>query len=129
MQARARLLLLLIPVLIALLYSTTRILAFAHLFFDHAGIALTQAEIRDTYLQYTTTGGRDPRPELVPRHIHQVWHDWSGGGNGSVEALPADWEEVRGTCRGLMGDWGYTVCMGGPVWVGGGERESRGLWS
>jgi hypothetical protein len=107
---RARLLLLLIPLLISLLYTATRIVSFAHLFFEHAGIALTQAQIRDTYNGYRVTGGVDPRREYVPRHIHQVWHDWGRPGvNMSVEDMPVDWDKVRGTCMELMPDWGYTV--------------------
>jgi len=110
MQMRARLLLLLLPLLVSLLYTATRIVAFAHLFFEHAGIALTPAQIRDTYDGYRVTGGVDPRREYVPRHIHQVWHDWGRPGvNTSVEDMPADWGEVRGTCMELMPDWGYTV--------------------
>jgi inositol phosphorylceramide mannosyltransferase catalytic subunit len=109
MQARTRLLLLLIPFLISLVYSASRIVSFVHLFFEHAGIAITQAEIRNTFLRYSTTGGVDPRREWIPRHIHQVWHDWSGG-NASSEVVPQDWEEVRRTCKALMPDWEYTVC-------------------
>jgi hypothetical protein len=125
MQTRARLLLILIPLLIALVFAVARIVSFAHLFFEHAGIALTQAQIRDTYLQYTTTGGVDPRREYIPRHIHQVWHDWGRpGGNASVEDMPADWDEVRGTCRALMPDWEYTVSVCCRCWCGwrGGEQ-------
>jgi inositol phosphorylceramide mannosyltransferase catalytic subunit len=109
MQTRARLLLLLIPLLISLVYTATRIVTFAHIFFEHSGIALTQAEIRDTYQRYAVAGGKDPRKEWIPRHIHQVWHDWSAK-NASTGAIPEDWDEVRGTCRSLMPDWEYTVC-------------------
>jgi inositol phosphorylceramide mannosyltransferase catalytic subunit len=110
MQTRARVFLILIPLLISLVYVGARVVAFVHLFFEHAGIAITQDQIRDTYDGYRVTGGIDPRPEYIPRHIHQVWHDWSRpGGNASVDDIPADWDEVRGTCRELMPDWEYTV--------------------
>jgi hypothetical protein len=109
MQTRARLLFLMIPLSISLVYTASRIISFAHLFFEHAGIALTQAKIRDTYQRYTATGGKDPRKEWIPRHIHQVWHDWSAENKSNV-AIPEDWDEVSGTCKALMPDWNYTVC-------------------
>lgn len=138
MQARARLLLILIPLLISLVYVSARIVAFAHLFFEHAGIALTQAQIRDTYNGYRVTGGVDPRKEFVPRHIHQVWHDWGEkvkevGRNETLDDMPGDWDAVRETCTGSMPNWGYTVSLYSwqCLWVGirGEMRHGRRVCS
>lgn len=54
--------------------------------------------------------------QLIPKHIHQVYHDWShkkGGGDGEYgnATMPKDWEEVRTTCTSLNPDWEYTVCL------------------
>jgi hypothetical protein len=64
-----------------------------------------------------------------------VWHDWSAN-NASTGAIPEDWDAVRGTCKELMPDWGYTVCCANLSWVtweedvrcrGWEERERQGL--
>lgn len=104
MQTRFRLLLIFISSLLIIGYLSTRIISFAHIFFTHAGIAITQAEIKDEFTRYAVTGGVDPRPQYIPRKIHQVYHDWSKkGGNGGKPGSNGG-NAVGG--EGGNGDWG-----------------------
>ncbi|PHH69006.1 hypothetical protein CDD82_133 [Ophiocordyceps australis] len=81
---------------------SSRLAAFARLFGKHAGVGLTQTEIA---LAHNLTQP-DVRREVVPRIIHQIYHDWRDPGN---ETLPADWEETRQTCVQLHPDWKYEL--------------------
>ena len=82
-----------------LVFLISRLLAFIQLFFEHSGIAITQNEIARAH----TVNTPDPRPQLIPKIIHQVFHDWRN------ESMPADWEELRQTCINQDNGWQYLV--------------------
>jgi hypothetical protein len=79
-----------IALLSGLVYIIARLLVFKQIFFQHAGIALTQPEAAAAY-----NASDESRPQLIPKIIHQVFHNWHDPGN---ETLPSDWEKVRQTC-------------------------------
>jgi mannosyltransferase OCH1-like enzyme len=83
-------------------YIATRIWFFVHIFMPHTGTALTQEQVAIAHNSTTP----DPRPQLIPKIIHQVFHNWKDPTN---EALPSDWEAVRQTCIKLNPDWEYKV--------------------
>ncbi|KAK3328267.1 nucleotide-diphospho-sugar transferase [Cercophora scortea] len=89
-------------------YGISRLLHFKQIFFQHAGIAITQTEALKAY-----KGPDDPRPQYIPKIIHQVFHNWHEPGN---ETLPSDWEKVRQTCVKSNPGWEYKL------WT---ERTSR----
>lgn len=80
-----------------------RITAFVHIFFEHAGVALTQQEVADAHSAVEP----DTRQAVVPRIIHQTFHNWT---DPDDESLPSDWDETRQTCIDLNPDWEYRVC-------------------
>ena len=86
--------------LVALYSATLRIAAFVHIFGKHAGEALTEAEVAARH------DATDTRRQVVPKIIHQVFHNWESPGN---ETLPADWEATRQTCIALHPEWEYKV--------------------
>jgi hypothetical protein len=45
----------------------------------------------------------DARPQLIPKIIHQIFHDWRN------QSMPSDWEQLRQTCIDLNEDWEYMV--------------------
>ncbi|KAB5583622.1 nucleotide-diphospho-sugar transferase [Coniochaeta sp. 2T2.1] len=98
-------LLALVPVLILLATVASKVLNFLHLFRNHSGIALTQQAALDAYNNnadiHNTTHATRPR-QLVPKIIHQVFHNWKQPGN---DTLPEDWQEVRQTCIDLNPDF------------------------
>jgi mannosyltransferase OCH1-like enzyme len=96
---RPRIAIFLIFVLLILGFLATRLVAFIQLFFEHSGIAITQDEIAAAH--HATTP--DPRPQLIPKILHQVFHDWRN------ESMPPDWNDVRHTCIDLNKDWEYKV--------------------
>ncbi|KIM94309.1 hypothetical protein OIDMADRAFT_71161, partial [Oidiodendron maius Zn] len=79
----------------------SRILAFVQLFFEHSGVAITQQEIASAYAE---PGGQQ-RPQLIPKIIHQVYHDW----RHQNQLLPSDWDDLRQTCISLNEDWEYML--------------------
>lgn len=87
-----------LPVVIILGACIARLRGFLHLFFEHSGVKLTQQAALDAYDDNAT----HPRPQLIPKIIHQVFHNWKDAGN---ETLPADWAEVRQTCVDLNPDF------------------------
>ncbi|KAK3402547.1 nucleotide-diphospho-sugar transferase [Sordaria brevicollis] len=93
-----------IPVLLALHYFITHLLAFIHIFYQHPGIAITQRELADAYLngtlQVTQKGGQ------IPKIIHQIFHNWKDPQN---ETLPGDWEEQRRSCVEGNPGWEYKL--------------------
>ncbi|KAK0720092.1 glycosyltransferase family 32 protein [Lasiosphaeris hirsuta] len=88
----------------------SRLLVFGQIFFDHSGIAIIQPEVAEVY-----TGVNETRPQLIPKIIHQVFHNWRSPGN---DTLPSDWENVRLTCTNANPGWEYKL------WT---EKASRGL--
>ncbi|KFY14982.1 hypothetical protein V492_02304 [Pseudogymnoascus sp. VKM F-4246] len=95
-----------------------RIAFFAHLFCDHAGVALTQGDVAQAH-PVTGDGVRQP---TIPRIIHQIFHNWTDPSN---EVLPSDWKETRQTCFDLNKDWenrARTVFSTCGLWT---EKTSR----
>jgi mannosyltransferase OCH1-like enzyme len=89
-----------LPFLIALVVLTSRFLAFHHLFFQHPGITLAQRQAVDDFNLARAAG--IARPQLIPKIIHQVFHNWQQPGN---DTLPEDWAKVRQTCIDLNPDF------------------------
>lgn len=77
-----------------------RIKAFIHIFFEHAGILLTQEEISHAH-----TAG-DTRAAVIPRITHQIFHNWT---HSADETLPEDWTATRQTCLDANQDWVHHV--------------------
>jgi hypothetical protein len=98
---RLRIYIILLFLLLTIGFVVSRLVAFIQIFFEHAGIAITQDEIKAAY-----QGESDPRPQYIPKIIHQVYHDWH---NASNPVIPSDWDEVRHTCINLNKDWEYKV--------------------
>ncbi|KAK3326623.1 nucleotide-diphospho-sugar transferase [Apodospora peruviana] len=90
-----------IALLTALGWWISRILVFKQIFFEHAGIAVTQRQVADLY-----NSTADPRPQLIPKIIHQVFHNWKEPGN---DALPEDWARNRDTCTKPNPDFKYIL--------------------
>lgn len=78
-----------IVLIIALGYVLSGLLVFKQIFFQHAGIPITQVEALRAH------NDNDTRPQQIPKIIHQVFHNWHDPGN---DTLPKDWEAVRQTC-------------------------------
>lgn len=62
----------------------------------HRGQGLRQSEIVDLHKDHPE------RPAVVPKIIHQIFHNWKEPGN---ETLPADWALQRQSCLDLHKDW------------------------
>ncbi|KAF4622718.1 hypothetical protein G7Y89_g14311 [Cudoniella acicularis] len=103
MRPRVYITLTILIVLLVLGFIASRIAGFVHLFFEHAGIAITQEEAAIAHNSTTP----DPRPQVIPKIIHQVYHNWHDPSN---ETLPSDWDELRQSCINLNPDWEYKVC-------------------
>ena len=91
-----------VAVVLVQLFLVSRLVAFIQLFFEHSGIAITQNEIAQAH----PTGSEDRRPQLIPKIIHQVFHDWKYHN----QTMPSDWDEVRQTCIDSNVGWEYRVC-------------------
>lgn len=103
---------LMLPIILltCIIFLIVHILALIHLFYEHAGVALTQNEILEAFVG---DGGLDEGSEMtrvqwIPKIIHQVFHNWEDPGN---DTLPADWQAVSKTCRNLNEGWEYVVCL------------------
>lgn len=103
-----------IPILFALHYFITHLLAFIHIFYQHPGIAITQRQVANAYLNGTTllrgereTGTRKDSKEYIPKIIHQIFHNWKDPEN---ETLPSDWDAQRRSCVDNNPGWEYRVC-------------------
>ncbi|EEA21173.1 hypothetical protein TMatcc_001174 [Talaromyces marneffei ATCC 18224] len=70
----------------------------------HSGIALSQSGIRTAYYNHTIDETHDP---LIPRKIHQIYHDWSGQG-GNVPHT-AQWMRLRDSCINRNPGWEYKL--------------------
>ncbi|MCJ1472476.1 hypothetical protein MMC13_001124 [Lambiella insularis] len=90
----------LILLFLALFFFISRLVSFIQLFFEHSGIALTQQEIAEAHAGTTP----DPRPQVIPKIIHQVYHNWH-----NQSSMPEDWQTLRQTCIKLNEDWEYKL--------------------
>ncbi|KAK0619738.1 nucleotide-diphospho-sugar transferase [Immersiella caudata] len=90
-----------IALLTTLGYSISRLLVFKQIFLEHAGIPISQPQVAEAY-----GGANETRPQLIPKIIHQVFHNWKDPGN---ETLPSDWDHVRKTCTDANPDWEYKL--------------------
>jgi inositol phosphorylceramide mannosyltransferase catalytic subunit len=98
---RLRLTLCAIAVFIVLGFVVQRLLAFRQLFYEHAGIAITQDEIAEAHDKQTP----DPRPQYIPKIIHNVYHNW----NSDNDSVPSDWDGIRQNCMRLNPDFEFRV--------------------
>jgi len=90
-----------VALLTTLGYTVSRLLVFKQIFLEHAGIPISQPQVATAY-----GGANETRPQLIPKIIHQVFHNWHDPGN---ETLPSDWDHVRKTCTDANPDWEYRV--------------------
>ncbi|KAA8631819.1 hypothetical protein SMACR_05159 [Sordaria macrospora] len=102
-----------IPILFALHYFITHLLAFIHIFYQHPGIAITQRQVANAYLNGTTllrgereTGTRKDSKEYIPKIIHQIFHNWKDPEN---KTLPSDWDAQRRSCVDNNPGWEYRL--------------------
>lgn len=82
-------------------YAVSRLLFFKQIFFEHAGIAITQDEVSKIYNATSET-----RTQYIPKIVHQVFHNWHDPGN---DALPSDWVAVRQGCMGRNPGFDFKV--------------------
>jgi mannosyltransferase OCH1-like enzyme len=80
----------------------SHVLLFVKIFFNHAGIIVSQDEVKAAAA--IVTEASDSRTMYIPKIIHQVYHDWKNSSK-----IPEDWEEMRKTCIDLHMDWEYMV--------------------
>ncbi|KAL2017365.1 hypothetical protein VTK56DRAFT_2288 [Thermocarpiscus australiensis] len=90
-----------VVLLTSLGYAISRLLFFKQIFFEHAGIAITQEEVAAAY-NHTGNG----RTQYVPKIIHQVFHNWHDPGN---DTLPPDWDALRRNCINLNPDFEFKL--------------------
>lgn len=67
----------------------------------YSGIALSQSEIRDAYINGTAGEA------VIPKRIHQIYHDWSGRGVPHT----AQWMRLRASCIDRTPGWIHKVCL------------------
>ncbi|VUC34041.1 unnamed protein product [Clonostachys rosea] len=79
-----------------------KILLVARIFGPHSGVALTQPEA----LALHEKDKKDPRVQVVPKIIHQIFHNWADPGN---ETLPADWAKLQATIIKLNPEYEYKL--------------------
>ncbi len=92
---------LLVLVAVVLFILISHLFTFIQIFFQHAGITITQNEIAAAHV----AAELDSRPQLIPKIIHHIFHDWRN------ESMPKDWEETRQTCIDTNSDWKFLVSM------------------
>jgi hypothetical protein len=92
----------LVPVVVVIGVFVARILGFINIFFEHAGIVLTQTDVATAF----ASNDQDKRPQLVPKITHQVFHNWRQPGN---DTLPPDWVQARQTCIDHNPDFKHMV--------------------
>lgn len=68
----------------------------------HRGQGLQQSEIVKLHQEHPE------RPAVVPKIIHQIFHNWKEPGN---ETLPGDWALQRQSCVDLHQDWEVMVSL------------------
>ncbi|KAK4191262.1 family 32 putative glycosyltransferase [Podospora australis] len=84
-------------------YVIARLLHFRQIFFEHAGLELTQAQVLDAYKE---SGPNSTRIQYIPKIIHQVFHNWHDPGN---DTLPTDWTENVQKCVKLNPDFEFKL--------------------
>ena len=84
------------------IYAITSLLRFKQIFFEHAGITLTQAQAAEAY----AAGQNDERTQHIPKIVHQVFHNWHDPGNGT---LPSDWQANVNNCKKLNPNFEFMV--------------------
>jgi inositol phosphorylceramide mannosyltransferase catalytic subunit len=89
-----------------LFYFISHVLAFIAIFFTHAGLPLPQRVAADAFASNATDSLGRPREQLIPKILHQVFHNWHEPGN---DELPDDWKAVRQTCIDHNPDWQHMV--------------------
>lgn len=92
--------LLLLPLLIKIDSLSRRVFA------DHAGLALTQEDVRTAHDLIQLTEPHRPAP--VPRLIHQILRDEVGDANNTA-TFPPEWDEMRQSIFEFNPDYEYTV--------------------
>ena len=85
-----------------LVFAIFRLSNFIHIFRAHAGIAYNQPDVAAAHL----AGAADPRSQVVPKILHQIFHNWT---DPEDEKLPSDWELMRQTCIEKNPDYEYRV--------------------
>lgn len=85
-------------------YFISRLLFFKQIFFEHAGIQLTQPEVAAAADHASDSAVA--RIQHVPKIIHQIFHNWHQPGN---DTLPAHWAAVRQECVDLNPDFEFRV--------------------
>ncbi|KAI1334677.1 nucleotide-diphospho-sugar transferase [Xylariaceae sp. FL0016] len=94
-----------------LVHFVLRLIDFANLFGffrPHAGPKISQQEILDAYTARETLAGTSATP-IIPKILHQVYHDWSDPDGDGTTAMPEDWEAARQSCIALNPDWEYKL--------------------
>jgi mannosyltransferase OCH1-like enzyme len=92
-------------VVVFVLFIISRLLAFAQLFGKlgpHAGIEVTQTQVLAAHTAVTP----DPRKPVVPKILHQIFHNWK---NASDNTLPEDWAKMRQMCVDRNPDWEFKM--------------------
>ncbi|KAK3899852.1 nucleotide-diphospho-sugar transferase [Staphylotrichum tortipilum] len=79
-----------------------RVLFFKKLFFQHAGIRLTQPQVAAS----ASDSSEDARVQHIPKIIHQVFHNWHDPGN---DTLPESWATMRQGCINLNPTFEFKV--------------------
>ncbi|KAH6850616.1 nucleotide-diphospho-sugar transferase [Chaetomium sp. MPI-CAGE-AT-0009] len=93
-------------VLVTLLgYAIARLLFFKSIFFEHAGIRLTQPQVATASVDKAGPEASS-RVQQIPKVIHNVFHNWRVPGN---DTLPADWAKMRQTCMDLNPDFEFRL--------------------
>jgi inositol phosphorylceramide mannosyltransferase catalytic subunit len=93
-------------VLLGIIYfMVTSTFSFARIFSNpHSGIPLSQSAIKTAYYNHTL---EQTREAVIPRKIHQIYHDWSGKG-GNVPHKE-QWMRLRDSCINRNPGWQYKV--------------------
>ncbi|CAG8951139.1 hypothetical protein HYFRA_00006537 [Hymenoscyphus fraxineus] len=95
-------------VTIPILYFATRVYFFIHLFKQHSGIAISQAEVAIAY--NTTKDVNDHEyTQRIPKIIHHIWHVWNVGDDADNQAMPGDWSIMRDGCKELNPGWEFKL--------------------
>ncbi|KAK3308507.1 nucleotide-diphospho-sugar transferase [Chaetomium strumarium] len=88
-------------------YVTSRLLSFAHIFFQHQGIAFTQGEVAAAYAAANASEtAKKQHIQYIPKLIHHVFHNWHDPGN---DVLPKEWAEIRKGCMDLNPDFEFRL--------------------
>jgi mannosyltransferase OCH1-like enzyme len=80
-------------------YLISRLLFFKSIFFEHAGIRLTQPQV-------ATAASNNTNIQPVPKIVHHVFHNWREPGN---DELPSEWATIRKECQDLNPGFEFRV--------------------